>query len=160
MQYLSYLIEVYKENDQKSEEKLKTKPILDFMKVNLQQETNIFHVFALDENFLRQLAKEVRYQLNDLGDKSALSFVYYCLLPRNISNKKGRRPFSMAINQYSPKCLEQMLDMLTLDNKQDYMRYVERYILKLLEMKSPIFYKFFDVCCQKYQFRMQGSLKN
>jgi hypothetical protein len=40
------------------------------------------------------------------------------------------------------------------------MRYVERYLLKLLQMKSPVFYKFFDVCCQKFQFRMQGTLKD
>jgi hypothetical protein len=39
------------------------------------------------------------------------------------------------------------------------MRYVERYLLKLLQMKSPVFYKFFDACCQKFQFRMQGKLK-
>ncbi len=70
----------------------------------------------------------------------------------------GRRPFSMAIYQYSPKCLEHMLEMLSLDRKSDYMRYIERYLLPLLEMKSTIFYTFFDTCCMKFQFRMPGSL--
>ena len=98
LQYVQYIVDVYKENEQRSDEKQKIKPILDFLKVNLQQETNIFHIFALDEGFLRAIAREIRYQMNDLGDKDALSFVYYVLLPRNISTKKGRRPFSIAIN--------------------------------------------------------------
>jgi hypothetical protein len=98
LQYVQYIVDVYKENEQRSDEKQKIKPILDFLKVNLQQETNILHVFALDEGFLRALAREIRYQMNDFGDKTALSFVYYVLLPRNISTKKGRRPFSIAIN--------------------------------------------------------------
>jgi len=55
------------------------------------------HVFSLEENFLKSLAKEIRYQINDMGDKGALSFAYYVLLPRNISTKKGRRPISQAI---------------------------------------------------------------
>lgn len=149
---------MYRENEQRVEEKQKIKPILEFLKLSLQNETNILHEFALDENFLKSLAKEIRNQLIDFDNKDALTFVYYVLLPRNVTKKKGRRPFSMGIQQYSPKCLEHMLDMLTLDNKQDYMRYVERYLLKLLTMKSQVFYKFFDVCCQKFQFRMQGEL--
>jgi len=52
------------------------------------------HHFCLDENFLRAIAKEVRYQMNDIGDKGTLSFVYYVLMPRNVSTNKGRRPFS------------------------------------------------------------------
>ena len=52
-----------------------------------------------------------------------------------------------------------MLDMLALDNKQDYMRLVEPYLLQLLQMNSPVFYKFFDVSCRKFLFRMQGTLK-
>jgi hypothetical protein len=120
------------------------------LKISLQSETNILHIFALDENFLKSLAKEIRNQLIDLDNKEALLFVYYVLLPRNQSSKQGRRPFSMGIQQYSPKCLEHMLDMLTLDTKQDYMRYVERYLLKLLTMKSQVFYRFFNVCCQKF----------
>ena len=35
LQYLQFIIEVYRESDQKSEEKHKTKPILEFLKVNL-----------------------------------------------------------------------------------------------------------------------------
>ena len=38
------------------------------------------------------------------------------------------------------------------------MRYIERYLLRLLEMKSTVFYRFFDQCCVKFQFRMPGSL--
>ena len=98
--------------------------------------------------------------MNDLGEKDALSFVYYLLMPTNISTKSGMRPLSIAINQNSPKCLEIMLDMLKLDKNQDYMRYVERYLLQLLQMKSPVFFKFFDTCCQKFQFQMQGTLKS
>jgi hypothetical protein len=38
------------------------------------------------------------------------------------------------------------------------MRYIERYLLRLLDMKSTVFYNFFDKCCVKFQFRMPGSL--
>lgn len=52
-----------------------------------------------------------------------------------------------------------MLDLLTIDSKQDYMRYIERYLHKLLQMRSVVFYRFFDVSCSRFQFRMQGTLK-
>ena len=76
---------MYKENELRADEKQNIKPILDLLKVNLQQETNILHVFALQEMFLSNIGKEIRYQMNELGNKDALSFVYYVLLPRNIS---------------------------------------------------------------------------
>jgi hypothetical protein len=66
--------------------------------VNLQQETNILHVLALEEVFLRAISRKIRYQMDDLGDNDALSFVYYVLLPRNIRTSQGRRPLSIAIN--------------------------------------------------------------
>ena len=76
---------MYKENELRADEKQNIKPILDLLKVNLQQETNILHIFALQEMFLSNIGKEIRYQMNELGNKDALSFVYYVLLPRNIS---------------------------------------------------------------------------
>lgn len=85
------------DNEQRSDEKHKIKLILEFLKVNLQQETNILHVFAIEEFFLRAFSNEIRLQMNDMGNKEALSFVYYVLFPRNISSKYGRRPFSIAI---------------------------------------------------------------
>ena len=86
LQYVQYIIDVYKEYELLADEKQNIKPILDLLKVNLQQETNILHVFALEEVFLRAIAKEIRYQMNELGNKDALSFVYYALLPMNISS--------------------------------------------------------------------------
>jgi hypothetical protein len=97
--------------------------------VSLQDETNILHHFANDEVFLRSFAREIRYRMSNLKDKDALSFIYYLLLPKNISTKQGMRPLSIAINKNSPKCLEIMLDMLALDKKQDYMKYIDRYLL-------------------------------
>jgi hypothetical protein len=76
---------VFKENEQSADEKQNIKPILDLLKVNLQQETNILHVFAIEEVFLRAISREIKYQMYDLGDKDALSYVYYVLLPRNTS---------------------------------------------------------------------------
>jgi hypothetical protein len=95
LQYLAYLIDAFKEvSDGKSQ---KTKPILDLLKVNLQQESNILHVFALNEGFLRSLSQEIRNKLVDLGDKKYQDFIYWVLMPMNITTTSGRRPFSMAI---------------------------------------------------------------
>ena len=69
-------------------------------------------MFALNENFLKTLAKEIRYRLFDLEDKESLAFAYYVLLPNNTNTKKGRRPLSICLKQSSPKCLEQMLEYI------------------------------------------------
>jgi len=61
-------MDIYKELDQRADEKSKIKPILEFMRSSLQQETNFMHHFCLDENFLKSIAKEIRYQINDMGD--------------------------------------------------------------------------------------------
>ena len=74
-------------------------------------------MFALSENFLKAFTKELRYQLIDLDNKEVISFIYYILFPLNINTNKGRRPFSIALKQYSPKCLELMLELLQLDQK-------------------------------------------
>jgi len=55
-------------------------------------------------------------RLIDLNEKKVQDFIYWVILPMNVSIQTGRRPFSMAINQYSPKCLEHMLEMMTLDS--------------------------------------------
>lgn len=52
-----------------------------------------------------------------------------------------------------------MLELLMIDGKQDYMRYMERYLSKLLAMNSMVFFKFLDVSCKRFQFRMQGTLR-
>ena len=85
-------------------------------------------MFALNENFLKCLTKEIRYRLFDLEDKDSLAFAYYVLLPNSTDTKKGRRPLSICLKQSSPKCLEQMLELLMLDQDQDYMRYIEPYL--------------------------------
>jgi hypothetical protein len=113
----------------------------------------------LNENFLKSMTTEIKYQYIDLDYPNYLAYIYYVLLPSNTSTKIGRRPFSIALKQYSPKCLEQMLESLMIDKKQDYMRYMERYLSKLLSMKSLVFYKFLDVSCKRFQFRMQGTLR-
>jgi hypothetical protein len=101
----------------------------------------------VSEIFLKNFTKELKYQLNDLCNPEALNYVYYTLLPNITFTKNGRRPFSMALKQNSPKCVESMLELLKLNSKQDYMRYIDRYLLKLLNMRSEVFYKFFDSSC-------------
>lgn len=46
---------MYKEMESKglSATLTKTRPILKFLKVQLQDETNIYHLFALNESFLK-----------------------------------------------------------------------------------------------------------
>jgi hypothetical protein len=66
----------------------------------------MLHLFATNEGFLKQLLKEVRVQYIDLNDKDYLAYIYYLLLPNNTATTKGRRPFSLALKQFSPKCLE------------------------------------------------------
>jgi hypothetical protein len=132
------------------------RPILKYLRLSLQNENNILHLFALNENFLKSFAKEIRTAVVDKDDRDAISYIYFILLPNHTNTSSGRRPFSMALRQYSPKCLEHMLDLLTVDSKQDYMRYIDRYLFKLLAMRSSVFYKFFDVSCTRFQFRMQG----
>lgn len=108
LQYSQYIIDTYKEMESKgtAAANFKLRPILKYLKVQLQDENNIYHLFALNENFLKSMAKEVKYQYLDLDDKDYLAYIYYVLLPNNTATKKGRRPFSIALKQYSPKCLE------------------------------------------------------
>lgn len=96
------------------------------------------------------MMKEIKYQYIDLDDKDYLAYIYYVLLPNNTKTAKGRRPFSIALKQYSPKCLEQMLELLMIDQNQDYMRYMERYISKLLTMNSMVFFRFLDSSCKRF----------
>jgi hypothetical protein len=161
LQYCQYLIDTYREMESKgtAAANYKLRPILKLLKVQLQDESNVYHVFALNENFLKSMTTEIKYQYIDLDYPNYLAYIYYVLLPSNTSTKIGRRPFSIALKQYSPKCLEQMLESLMIDKKQDYMRYMERYLSKLLSMKSLVFYKFLDVSCKRFQFRMQGTLR-
>lgn len=101
------------------------KPILKYLRVTLQAENTLLHQFALNENFLRTLFKELRYRVQELEDLDALSYVFYVLLPNNTKTTKGRRPFSISLKRSSPKCLELMLEMLLLDpTGKDFMRYV------------------------------------
>jgi hypothetical protein len=124
------------------------------MNVLLQNECNILHMFPFNDAFQQTLLKEIRHQYFDLGHQEALNFIYYAVLPNNLKmKKKGRRPLSMAIKHFSPKCIDNMLELLSLDRHSpqpnDFMRYIEGYLLKLLKMQSPIFFKFFDESCVK-----------
>lgn len=119
----------------------------------------MLHQFALNENFLRTLFKELRYRVQELEDLDALSYVFYVLMPNNTRTTKGRRPLSICLKRSSPKCLELMLEMLMLDpTGKDFMRYVEPYLNKLVDMKSPVFQRFFDQSCKKLQFRVQAEM--
>lgn len=39
------------------------------------------------------------------------------------------------------------------------MRYMDRYISKLLTMNSPVFFRFLDSSCKRFQFRLLGTLR-
>ncbi len=97
------------------QDKTPFKPILKYLKVSLQNENNLLHQFALNENFLKTLYKEVRYRVQELEDMDSLNFAFYVLMPNNTKATKGRRPLSICLKQSSPKCLEQMFELLLLD---------------------------------------------
>ena len=80
----------------------------------------------------------------------ALSFIYYALIPKNDHYKEGRRPLSIAIKSNSKICMEHLLDLLTLNEDLDCFRYLQPYLLKILEMKSPTFFHFLDQHCFRY----------
>ena len=47
------------------EEQSKIRPILQYMRVILKKENNMFHLFALSENFLKAISKEIKTHLMD-----------------------------------------------------------------------------------------------
>jgi len=65
----------------------------------------------------------------------------------------------MALKGNAPKSLEIILELLGLDENQDYMRYVSNYLESLLKMNSRVFLKFFESNCSRKLLRVTASPK-
>lgn len=95
------------------------------------------------------MTEQIKMRFFEMEDESLKPFLYYPLLPNNIKSESGRRPLSLALKKGSNKCLEYMLELLMFDQGQDYLRFVEPYIFKLLSINSPIFNLFLEQSCRR-----------
>lgn len=120
-------------------------------------ECNILHHFATNDMFLRFYLRELKSLVTEIDDKEAYLYAYYAIFANTSNDKQGRRPFTLALKQNSPKCLEFMVEMLALDTSQDYMRYVTDYLEPLLGMSSVTFNRFFETSCKKQLLRVTAS---
>ena len=64
-----------------------------------------------------------------------------------VSGDKGRRPLTKAIKKNAMKSLEILFEILLLNQEQDYIRYIQDYLETLFQMKSKVFFNFFEKAC-------------
>jgi hypothetical protein len=125
------------------------RPVLDLLRMTFINENNILHHFATNEHFLRFYLKEVKVLVSEIEDDDAQRYCYFVLFSNCLHSKTGRRPFTISLKGNAPKCLEIMIELLSLDPSQDYMRYISNNLEQLLLLKSNVFYRFFESNCSK-----------
>ena len=61
-------------------------------------------------------------------------------------NNKDESPFDMAMKKFTPRSIDVLLDILSINDNYDYFIYLKKHLFRLLEMKSDKFERFFDEC--------------
>ena len=76
-----------------------------------------------------------------------------------VPGDKGRRPLTKAMKKNAMKSLEILFEILLLNQEQDYMRYIQDYLETLLQMRSKVFYSFFEKTCAKQIIKLTDVTK-
>jgi len=141
LQYLEYLFEHYRDDHVSLDDVDDNNILLKYLRFQLKNGANIIHLLQSNLAFLQNFQKEVSRQANELENEDALNLIYYVLFP-DVTNES---PFSSVLTKnYSPRCVEQMLTILQLNDNYDYFMHIKHHFFRLLEMKSRVFERFFD----------------
>jgi len=115
----------YKDERTKNEDFANRVPLLEYLRFSLGLNgANVLHILSSNLTFLNHFHKEVSFQVNDLEKPDALHFIYYVLF----TNSRDQSPVSKVIEvSYSPRCVEQMLEILRLNPSFDYFMHFKRF---------------------------------
>jgi len=77
--------------------------------------------------------------VSEIEDDDALRYCFYVVFSNASKTNLGRRPLSISLKNNAPRCLEIMIELLSMDSSQDYMKYIKHYLQQYLYLRSRVF---------------------
>ncbi|CDW74810.1 UNKNOWN [Stylonychia lemnae] len=116
-------------------------PILRHLNFSLDG-NNFYHYLFNNFTFLKQSLREIKRQTSELNNEEAEYYIYYLLF----MNNKDESPFDLSMKNFTPRSIDILLDILSINDNYDYFIFLKKHLFRLLEMKSDKFERFFDEC--------------
>ncbi len=120
--------------------------IAEQLNFKIEDGRNVLHFMKDRQEFL------TAYKNQALTKDEFKNFLYYVVYP----NSNQQSPFeSLLKDGYSPRCLELMFEILTIDSSNDYFTHMKQHFFRLLDFKSPAFLTFFESCSDQLSLQVR-----